>query len=213
MAGPERRSRVISAHEKKLIAYHESGHAILAHFLPFADPVHKISIIPRGISALGYTLQLPIEDRFIMTREEILERITVLLGGRISENIFFKEMTTGSRNDLKIATETVQKMITEYGMSDRLGPMTLGKKDEQVFLGRDLIKERDFSEAVASEIDEELRRIINECYKKGEEIIKRNKAKVKKLADLLLKKEILDAKEVEKVLGKPPTRKTPLSKK
>lgn len=213
MAGPERKSRVISEHEKELIAYHESGHAVLAHFLPFADPVHKISIIPRGISALGYTLQLPLEDRFIMTQEEIIEKITVLLGGRIAENIFFKESTTGSRNDLKVATETVQKMITEYGMSEKLGPMTLGKKDEQVFLGRDLVKERDFSEAVASEIDEELRRIINECYKRGEQIIKDNKAKVKKLASLLLKKEVLDSKEVEKLLGKPPKRKIPLSQK
>jgi cell division protease FtsH len=212
MAGPERKSRVISEYEKKLIAYHESGHAVLAHFLPFADPVHKISIVPRGISALGYTLQLPLEDRFIMTKEEILEKITVLLGGRIAENIFFNESTTGAKNDLKVATEAVQKMITEHGMSERLGPITLGKKDEQVFLGRDLIKERDFSEAVASEIDEEIRKIINECYKRGEEIIKRNKSKLEKLAKVLLKKEVLDAKEVEKVLGKPPKRKSPLSK-
>lgn len=213
MAGPERKSRVISEHEKKLIAYHESGHAVLAHFLPFADPVHKISIVPRGISALGYTLQLPLEDRFIMTKEEILEKITVLLGGRIAENLFFNESTTGAKNDLRVATEAVQKMITEHGMSDRLGPITLGKKDEQVFLGRDLVKERDFSEAVASEIDEEIRRIVNECYKRGEEIVKHNKSKLKKLANLLLKEEVLDSKEVEKLLGKPPKRKILLSPK
>ncbi len=209
MAGPERKSRVISEYEKKLIAYHESGHAVIAHFLPFTDPVHKISIIPRGVSALGYTLQLPLEDRFIMTKEEILEKVTVLLGGRIAENIFFNESTTGSRNDLKISTETVQRMITEYGMSEKLGPMTLGKKDEQVFLGRDIIKERDFSEAVASEIDEEMRRIINECYKRGEEIVKNNKAKIETLAKTLLEKEILDAQEIEKILGKSPKKNLP----
>ncbi len=204
MAGPERKSRVISEYEKKLIAYHESGHTVLAHFLPFTDPVHKISIIPRGVSALGYTMQLPLEDRFIMTKEEILEKITVLLGGRIAENLFFNESTTGARNDLRVATEAVQKMVTEYGMSKKLGPMTLGKKDEQVFLGRDIIKERDFSEAVASEIDEEMRRIINECYKRGEEIIKTNKSKIEELVKALLEKEVLDAKEIEKILGKSP---------
>lgn len=212
MAGPERKSRVISEHEKKLIAHHESGHAVIAHFLPFADPVHKISIIPRGIAALGYTLQLPLEDRFIMTKGEILEHITVLMGGRIAENIFFNESTTGAKNDLKVATETVQKMITEYGMSEKLGPITLGKSDEQVFLGRDFSKERNFSEAVASEIDEEIRRIINECYKRGEEIIKHNKPKLEKLASVLLEKEVLDAKEIEKILGKSPKNKSPLSK-
>ncbi len=212
MAGPERKSRVISEHEKKLIAHHESGHAVIAHFLPFADPVHKISIIPRGIAALGYTLQLPLEDRFIMTKGEILEHITVLMGGRIAENIFFNESTTGAKNDLKVATETVQKMITEYGMSEKLGPITLGKGDEQVFLGRDFSKERNFSEAVASEIDEEIRRIINECYKRGEEIIKHNKPKLEKLASVLLEKEVLDAKEIEKILGKSPKNKSPLLK-
>ncbi|MDD5454577.1 MAG: ATP-dependent zinc metalloprotease FtsH [Candidatus Ratteibacteria bacterium] len=208
MAGPEKKSRVISEREKKLIAYHESGHTVLAHFLPFTDPVHKISIIPRGI-ALGYTLQLPLEDRLIMTKEEIIEKVTVLLGGRIAENIFFKESTTGARNDLRIATETVQRMITEYGMSEKLGPMTLGKKNEQVFLGRDIVKERDFSEAVASEIDEEMRRIINECYKRGEEIIKNNKAKIETLAKTLLEKEVLDAQEIEKILGKSPKKNSP----
>lgn len=202
MAGPERKSRVISEYEKKLIAYHESGHTVLAHFLPFTDPVHKISIIPRGVSALGYTMQLPLEDRFIMTKKEILEKVMVLLGGRIAENLFFNESTTGARNDLRIATETVQRMITEYGMSEKLGPMTLGRKDEQVFLGRDIVKERDFSEAVASEIDEEMRRIINECYKRGEEIIKNNKSKIEELVKALLEKEVLDAKEIEKILGK-----------
>ncbi len=204
MAGPERKSRVISEHEKKLIAYHESGHALVAHLLPFADPVHKISIIPRGIAALGYTLQLPLEDRFIITKSEILEKITVLMGGRIAENIFFNESTTGAKSDLKVATETVQKMVTEYGMSEKLGPITLGKSDEQVFLGRDFSRERNFSEAVASEIDEEIRRIINECYKRGEDIIKNNKAKIEKLVKILLTKEVLDAEEIEKILGKSP---------
>ena len=211
MAGPERKSRIISEYEKKLIAYHESGHALIAHFLPFADPVHKISIVPRGVSALGYTLQLPLEDRFIMTKSEILEKITVLLGGRIAENIFFNESTTGARSDLKVATETVQKMVTEYGMSEKIGPITLGKSDEQVFLGRDFSKERNFSEAVASEIDEEIRRIINECYKRGEDIIQNNKAKIEKLVKILLTKEVLNAEEIEKILGKAPDKKLPLS--
>jgi len=203
IAGPERKSRLISDYEKKLVAYHEAGHALLAHLLPFADPVHKVSIIPRGINSLGYTMQLPLEDRYIMTKKEIMEKVTVFLGGRVAENLYFQEDTTGAKNDLKVATEMVQKMVTEYGMSEKLGPITLGKRDEQVFLGRDLVKERDFSESIASKIDEEVRRIVDECFRKAEDLLKENKGKLGSLAKTLLAEEVLDSKQIEKIIGKP----------
>ncbi len=202
MAGPERKSRVISEYEKELVAYHEAGHALLAHLLPHTDPVHKVSIIPRGVAALGYTMQLPLEDRYLLTKTELEEKVTVLLGGRAAEKVFFNEFTTGAHNDLKVATEIVQKMVCDYGMSERLGPVTLGRKEEQVFLGRDLVKERNYSEAVASEIDAEVRRIVEECFKKAEEIIRKNKEKVKRLATRLIESEVLEEKEIVEILGK-----------
>ena len=200
MAGPERKSRIISSYEKKLIAFHEAGHTLLAHFLPHTDPVHKVSIIPRGIGALGYTIQLPLEDRYLMTKTELIERIVVLMGGRASENVFFNEFTTGAHNDLKVATEMAHRMICDYGMSERLGPVTLGSKEEQVFLGRDLLKEKNYSESVASEIDKEVKRIVDECYMRAEELIKKNRKKVQKLAEALLEKEVLEGDEVKKIL-------------
>ena len=201
MAGPERKSRVISEYEKKLVAYHEAGHALLAFLLPHTDPVHKVSIIPRGVGALGYTIQLPMEDRYLMTRTELEERITVLMGGRASESLFFNEYTTGAHNDLKIATEMAHRMVCDFGMSDKLGPITLGGKEQEVFLGRDLLKEKNYSENLAAEIDEEVRKIIGECYRRARELVEKNKSKVDKLARRLLEKEVMDGEEVKRILN------------
>ena len=201
MAGPERKSRVISEFERKLVAYHEAGHALLAYLLPHADPVHKVSIIPRGVGALGYTMQLPMEDRYLMTRTELEERIIVLLGGRASEELFFNEYTTGAHNDLKLATEMAQKMVCDFGMSEKLGPITLGGRGQEVFLGRDLLKEKNYSENLAAEIDQEVRRIIGTCYEKAKELVKKNKKKVEKLAKALLEKEVMDGEEVKRILS------------
>jgi len=201
MAGPERKSRVINEKEKKIIAFHESGHALVAHFTAGSNPVHKISIIPRGHAALGYTLQLPVEDRFMAMKSEILGEISVLLGGRVAEEIVFNEISTGAHNDLERATETAIRMVTEYGMSEKLGAITFGRKDEQVFLGRDLLKEKNYSEQTAELIDKEVRNMIDHCYDRSKSIVLKNKPKLMKLANTLLDREILDNAEVEQILG------------
>ncbi|HCJ67718.1 MAG TPA: cell division protein FtsH [Elusimicrobia bacterium] len=199
IAGPQRKSRMISEREKKIIAYHESGHALLAKLLPGSDPVHKVSIIPRG-PALGYTLQLPIEDRYLTTRSEILIRIIVLLGGRCAEELVFDDITTGAQNDLTKATEFIQRMVTEYGMSDKLGPLSYRKKEEEIFLGRDIIKDRGYSEKTAEVIDEEVKKIIDECLEKAKGLLKENRRKLELLANKLVEKEILEGEEVEQIL-------------
>lgn len=199
IAGPQRKSRMISEREKKIIAYHESGHALIAKLLPGTDPVHKVSIIPRG-PALGYTLQLPIEDRYLTTRSEILDRIVVLLGGRCAEEMVFNDVTTGAQNDLTKATEFVQKMVTEYGMSEKLGPLSYRKKEEEIFLGRDIVKERGYSEKTAEIIDEEVKRIIDQCLVQARSLLKENRNKLEALAGKLIEKEILEGEEVEKIL-------------
>ncbi|NLM45317.1 MAG: ATP-dependent zinc metalloprotease FtsH, partial [Firmicutes bacterium] len=196
MAGTEKKSRVISEFEKKIVAYHEAGHAMVAYLLPNTDPVHKVSIIPRG-RAGGYTLMLPEQDRYYMTKSELLSRVTTLLAGRVAEQVVFNEISTGAQNDLERATAIVRQMIMEYGMSERLGPITLGKKQyEQVFLGRDLARDRDYSEEIARSIDLEIRAIMDECYKKAEEVINENRDKLEVLANALLEQEILDAEEI-----------------
>lgn len=201
IAGPERKSRLISEREKKMVAYHESGHALVARLIPDTDPVHKISIMPRGHAALGYTLQLPIEDRYLTTRSEILDKMTVLLGGRVAEQIIFNEMTTGAQNDLEQATDAARRMVCEYGMSGALGPLTFGRKEEQVFLGRDIVKERNFSEEVASKIDKEIREIVGESYKRAEKLLQENKETLNHLATVLIEKEVLDTEEINEILG------------
>ena len=165
IAGPEKKSRVMREKEKRIVAYHEAGHALVGNLLPNADPIHKVSIIPRGSAALGYTLQLPLEDRYLTTRSELMDRLTVLLAGRASEELIFNEISTGAQNDLSQATHIVRKMITEYGMSEKLGPVALHTGTEEVFLGRDLLKERNYSEKLAYEVDKEVTRIIEEAYK------------------------------------------------
>jgi len=200
IAGPERKSRVISERERRLVAYHEAGHAVLGHILPNTDPVHKVSIIPRG-RAGGYTLSLPKEDRYYMTRSELLDRITQLLGGRVAEELVLQEISTGAQNDLERATALVRKMVMEYGMSEKLGPLTFGHKQEQVFLGRDIARDRNYSEEVASAIDQEVRRIIDECYAKARQILAENRDKLDLLAQTLLERETLEAEELERLLA------------
>ncbi|NLJ33835.1 MAG: ATP-dependent metallopeptidase FtsH/Yme1/Tma family protein [Firmicutes bacterium] len=199
IAGPERKSRVISERERRLVAYHEAGHAVLGHILPYTDPVHKVSIIPRG-RAGGYTLSLPKEDRYYMTRTELLDRIIQILGGRVAEELVLDEISTGAQNDLERATEMVRKMIMEYGMSKKLGPLTFGHKQEQVFLGRDISRDRNYSEEVASAIDQEVRRIIDDCYEKATVLLRENMDKLELLAQTLLERETLEAEELKQLL-------------
>ncbi len=196
MAGPERKSKVISKKEKEVVAVHESGHTLLTLILEGVDPLHKVSIIPRGYGALGYTMQLPLEDRYMMTETEIVHRMIILMGGRVAEQITFNEITTGAQNDLEVATGYAQKMVCEYGMSKKLGNLTFGKKDRQVFLGRDLTKEKDYSENTAIIIDEEVRKLTNECYERAHKLLLKHQDKLKILSDELLIKETMSAKEV-----------------
>lgn len=199
IAGPEKKTRVINIEEKKIIAYHESGHALLALLIPGADPLHKVSIIPRGI-ALGYTMRLPLEDRHIVTKKELLGKIVGILGGRASEDIIFKELSTGAQDDLEKATEIARDMVMKWGMSEKLGHLTFGRREQQVFLGRDIVEERNYSEATALEIDKEVRRIVDECYNKAKEELSNNRKKLKILAEKLLEIEVMDSEEVRKIV-------------
>lgn len=200
IAGPEKKSRVISEFEKKLVSYHEAGHALLGELLTHTDPLHKVSIIPRG-RAGGYTLLLPKEDRNYMTKSQLLDQITMLLGGRVAEALVLHEISTGASNDLERSTGLVRKMITELGMSDEIGPLTFGQKEGQVFLGRDIARDRNYSEAVAYAIDKEARRIIEECYKKAETLIQENMPKLEAIAQALMTKETLEAREFAQLMA------------
>lgn len=199
IAGPEKKARTISDFEKKLVSYHEAGHGLVAALLPHTDPLHKISIIPRG-RAGGYTLLLPKEDRNYMTRSHLLNQVTMLLGGRMAEKLILNEVSTGAQNDLERATDLVRKMITEYGMSEELGPLTFGKRQEQVFLGRDIARDRNYSEAVAYSIDKEARRIIDNCYREAEKLLKDNLEALHLIAQTLMEKETIDAEEFAALL-------------
>ncbi len=205
IAGPEKRSRIMRKKEKEIIAYHESGHTLVANLLPFADPIHKVSIIPRGSAALGYTLQLPLEDKYLVTKSELLDKLSVLLAGRASEEFIFNEISTGAQNDLQQATFIAKKMICEYGMSEKLGPVALGENHE-VFLGRDFLKEKSYSEELAFDIDKEIRRIIEECYGRALRLLRENKDKLIRLAKVLEKKEVLGKEEIERIIGKKVTK-------
>jgi len=199
IAGPEKKSRVISDYEKRLVSYHEAGHALVGHLLPHTDPLHKVSIIPRG-RAGGYTLLLPREDRRYMTKSQILDQVTMLLGGRVAEDLVLQEISTGAQNDLERATILVRKLITEFGMSDELGPLTFGTKQEQIFLGRDIARDRNYSEAVAFSIDKEARKIMDECYSRAEDLLKENIEKLHLVASHLMEKETLEAEEFEALM-------------
>ena len=195
MAGPERRSRLISDREKKIIAYHEGGHALVAWVLPNADPVHKITIIPRG-RALGYTMTLPIEDKFMMSRQELVDDLAMLLGGRVAEELVFQDITTGAQNDLDRATKIARQMVTEYGMSDKLGPMTLGQKQGEVFLGRDFASHPDYSEQVAFEIDSEIRELIDHAHDEALEILTEHRSRLDSIAAALMERETVEKEEL-----------------
>ena len=196
MAGPERKSRVMDEEERRLIAYHEGGHAMVAHILPNTDEVHKITVIPRG-RALGYTLTLPEQDKFLMTREQMRDELAMLMGGRVAEEIVAGDVTTGAANDIERATKVARQMVTEYGMSDTIGPRTLGQKQGEVFLGRDWGSTPDYSDAVAFEIDQEVRQLIDEAHDVALDILAENREKLDALAAVLLEKETLDREEVE----------------
>ena len=203
MAGPERKSRVISKKEREIIAYHEAGHALVASKIDGSDPVHKISIIPRGHMALGYTLQLPEEDRFLVSKKELSDRITILLSGRVTELLKFGDVTTGASNDLERATQIARQMVTQFGMSDRLGLVTLGRKQHEVFLGRDIMEDRNYSEEIAYAIDQEVRSIIDECFNLAKNILTEHSERLEEITTLLLEKEVLEGDELDELLGYP----------
>ena len=200
IAGPERKSRLIGPREKKIIAYHETGHAMVAKLIPGCDPVHKISIIPRGSAALGYTLQLPAEDRFLASKNELTNNICVLLGGRVTEELVFGDITTGASNDLERATQVARSMVTQYGMSS-LGPVVLGRQRHEVFLGRDLGEDRNYSDQIAFAIDEEVRKIVEECYVRVKNLLSENREKVDLVAETLLDREVMDGHDLAVLLG------------
>lgn len=205
MAGPERKSRLITKKEKEIIAFHEAGHALVARLIPGSDPVHKISIIPRGHQALGYTLQIPEEDRFLISKQELTNRICILLGGRVAEHIQYQDVTTGAQNDLERATHTARQMVTEYGMSDRLGPVRLGRKQHEVFLGRDFMEDRNYSEEIAFAIDQEVRSILDGCFDRVTVLLTENKEILDTITHELLEKEVLEAEDLDRILGVEPT--------
>ncbi len=203
IAGPEKKSKVISEKEKKLVAYHEAGHAVVSYFLPNSDPLHKVSIIPRG-RAGGYTLLLPKEDRNYATKSQMLDSLVMLLGGRMAESLVLKDVSTGAQNDLERATDTVREMITRYGMSDELGPLTFGKRQDTVFLGRDISQERNYSEAIAYAIDKEARAIMDEAYNRARQILSDHIDALHQVAAILIEKETIEAVDFYRIMSKYP---------
>ena len=199
IAGPERKTRLISDKEKEITAYHEAGHAIVGALLPEADPVHKITIIPRG-QALGVTMSLPTEDRFMMSRGQLMAQLAMMLGGRGAERVIFDEITTGASNDLERVTQTAKQMVTRYGMSEKLGPMALGHSNGQVFMGRDFNAQPDYSDEIAFQIDKEIRRIVDESYDTAEDLLVRNRALLDKLASDLIEYETVDSKHLARLV-------------
>ena len=192
IAGPERKSRVISDEEKQITATHEAGHAIVAHVLPKCDPVHKVSVVARGM-AIGYTIALPEEDRILVTRTKFKHDLAFALGGRAAEELVYGDITTGASNDLERVTEMARAMVTRYGMSDRLGPMTFGKKEELVFLGKEIGEQRDYGETVAQQIDEEVRAIVHEAYDRALDVLAQHREQLDRITDKLVELETLDA--------------------
>ena len=205
IAGPERKSRLISDDEKRVIAYHEGGHALVGHALPDADPIHKVSIIARG-RALGWTLALPTEDKYLTSRNALRDQLAMLMGGRTAEELIFEDPTTGAANDIERATQIARAMVTEYGMSDEIGPQQLGQKNGEVFLGRELGHQANYSDQVAANIDSEVRRLIDEAHSEAAEIIIEYRDTLDRLADALMEKETLDTPEVMALLADVPKR-------
>jgi cell division protease FtsH len=200
IAGPERKTRVMSAKEKQRIAYHEGGHTIVGHLLPLADPVHKVSIVSRG-RALGWTLQLPTEDKYNNSRSELMATMTVLMGGRTAEELVYNEMTTGASDDIERATNLARRMVTEFGMSESLGPIRFGQADREVFLGRDYGHQANYSEEVATRIDTEIRGLVEAAHAEASAILRAHRATLDRLASLLVEKETLDQSDLAELLG------------
>jgi cell division protease FtsH len=199
LMGAERKSMILSDEEKRITAYHEAGHALMAKLLPGADPVHKVTIIPRG-RALGVTMQLPTDDRHNYSKEFLYNTLAILMGGRVAEELVLHNVTTGAGNDLERATDLARKMVCEWGMSEKLGPLTFGRKEEEIFLGREIATKRDFSEQVALEIDLEIKRLVSENYERAKRMLTDNMVSLKALAQALLEKEVLDAPEIDQIL-------------
>ncbi|MBB6062442.1 cell division protease FtsH [Thermosipho japonicus] len=202
IAGPARKSRLVSEKQKKIVAYHELGHAIVGTELPNSDPVHKISIIPRGHRALGFTLHLPAEDKYLISKNELLDNITALLGGRAAEEIVFGDVTSGAANDIERATEMARKMVCELGMSENFGPLAWGKTEQEVFLGKEIARMRNYSEEVAKMIDSEIQNIVGRCYNKAKEILLKHRKKMDELAEILLEREEISGEELRELLVK-----------
>jgi len=200
MMGVQRKSLIFSDEEKKVTAYHEAGHALVAASIPKADPIHKVTIIPRG-RALGVTMQLPIDEKHGYTKEYIEGRLAIMMGGRAAEELIFNELTTGAGNDIDQATRIARKMVCEWGMSDVLGPMTFGKKHEEIFLGREIQSPRDYSDVTARMIDEEVVRIVRKARKRAVSILEENKAILHRIAEELLKYETINGEDIQKILG------------
>jgi cell division protease FtsH len=214
IAGPERKSRVISDKEKEIIAYHEAGHAVVMKYLPQADPVHKVSIISRGM-ALGYTMPLPEEDRHLFSRSKFMSDLAGLMGGRASEELFVGDITTGAGNDLERATQLARKMVTEFGMSDKLGPLTFGHREELVFLGREISEQRNYSEEVARTIDQEVRRLVETAYTTAKGILTQHGDKLMAVAQRLIKEETIESAAFDAMFevtsAEPPVQESSLS--
>ncbi|MCK9555085.1 ATP-dependent zinc metalloprotease FtsH [bacterium] len=200
--GKERRSRTIDEKEKEIIAYHEAGHAILQSILEYTDPVHKVTIIPRGIAFLGATMHLPEKDKYLEGKKEILDDITALLGGRVAEEMIIGDITSGAKSDLKRATKLSRAMVCEWGMSEKMGPMTFGEREEHIFLGREISRHQDYSEQTAVQIDEEVRKVIDYCYERAKEILNKNRDKMVLLAKALLAREVIEGKDVDYIVKK-----------
>src|SRR3979411_1741398 len=196
IAGPEKKTRVMSGKERRITAYHEMGHAIVGHYLPNSDPVHKISVISRG-QALGYTISLPTEDKFLTTRAELMDTMAMTLGGRAAEEIIFGEITTGASNDLEKVTATAKQMVMRFGMSEKLGPRVFGHAHSQPFLGREFSTEPDYSDEIAREIDDEVRRIVEEAHVQAQEILTTHRASLTKLSEVLVKRETIEKEQFE----------------
>jgi cell division protease FtsH len=199
LMGVERKSMVLTEQDKRTTAYHEAGHALMARLLPGTDPVHKVTIIPRG-RALGMTMQLPTDDRHSYSKEFLYNTLAILMGGRVAEELIFNQITTGAGNDIERATDLARKMVCEWGMSENLGPLTYGKKDEEIFLGREIATRRDFSEEIAMKIDSEVKRLVTENYERTKRLLFENLAALKALAEALLEKESLDAPEIDRII-------------
>jgi cell division protease FtsH len=199
LMGTERKSMIISEDEKKTTAYHEAGHALIAKLLPGTDPIHKVTIIPRG-RALGLTQQLPIDEKHTYPKDYLLSSINILMGGRAAEELVLKMQTTGAGNDIERASTLARKMVCEFGMSDTLGPLTFGKKEEQIFLGREISRHRDYSELTAQRIDDEVSGIVTNAYRKTYDLIKENLEALNRIALALLDKETLDCKAIDQIM-------------